>query len=474
MTDLPSLLARDPQDFVTHDYAEGFALGEKERDEAQLEAARQRFATLAPRIAPLGRMAAENGITEITRWEDLVPLLFPHTVYKSYPLSFIEQGRFDRMTKWLGSLTTTDLSGVQTQGVDTIDDWLRALEAGSELAPIHTFGTTGKLSIMPRTKAQIDLTVRINANCIRDFQPQANGQKRDLLVDHLPLISPSYRLGASAIARGMNRQAELYAGGQDNALFLYPDAYFSADVLSLAGRLRAAEARGEAGQLALPASLIARRDEFAAREAGRAVDMDRFFETALQRYGGQDVFLFAVWPILFEWAEEGLKRGLKDVFGPNSILTSGGGSKGKVLPPHYKQQIFEFLGFERCLEFFGMTELMANAPKCEHGNFHFPPVVVPFLLNPDSGEMLPRDGRRTGRLALLDLLPESYWGGIVSGDRVTMAGFDAPCPCGRHGPYLEPDIARFSDLKNGDDKINCAGAPEAHDKAIDFLLEKTQ
>ena len=61
MTDLPSLLARDPQAFVTCDYAEGFALSAKERDEAQLEAARQRFAALAQRIAPLGRMAAENG-----------------------------------------------------------------------------------------------------------------------------------------------------------------------------------------------------------------------------------------------------------------------------------------------------------------------------------------------------------------------------------------------------------------------------
>jgi hypothetical protein len=73
----------------------------------------------------------------------------------------------------------------------------------------------------------------------------------------------------------------------------------------------------------------------------------------------------------------------------------------------------------------------------------------------------------------MDLLPDSYWGGFVTGDRVTMAGFDAPCECGRRGPYLEPEIARFSDLTEGDDKINCAGAPEAHDRAVDFLLERT-
>ena len=73
----------------------------------------------------------------------------------------------------------------------------------------------------------------------------------------------------------------------------------------------------------------------------------------------------------------------------------------------------------------------------------------------------------------MDLLPDSYWGGFVSGDRVTMGGFDEPCECGRTGPYIDADIQRFSDLKNGDDKINCAGAPEAHDRAVEFLLDRT-
>jgi hypothetical protein len=201
--------------------------------------------------------------------------------------------------------------------------------------------------------------------------------------------------------------------------------------------------------------------------------MDAFFAEASSRFAGRDVFLFAVWPILFEWAQEGLQRGIRDVFGGNSILTSGGGMKGRALPSDYRERIFEFLGFRRCLEFFGMSELMANAPRCEAGHFHFPPVLVPFLLDPESGAPLPREGRRTGRLALMDLLPESYWGGLVSGDRVTLAGYDVPCRCDRLGPYLEPDIARFSDLKGGDDKINCAGAPEAHDHAIEFLLHRS-
>jgi hypothetical protein len=467
--DLAAKLATDPQSFENARYNEGFTLTNAARESAQLAALQLRFNSLKPRLTALAKVAEEQGVTRIDAIEDVVPLLFPHTVYKSYPLSFLEQGRFDRLTKWLGSLTTTDLTKVDLSGVDTIDGWIQALEKGSDLAPIHTFGTSGKLSIIPRTKEHLRVTVTVNARCIRDFNGADSGP--DLLVNHMPLIAPSYRHGASSIARGMKLMADLYGKGE--ALFLYPDAYFSADVASLAGRLRAAEARGEAGQLQLPPSLIARRAEFAAREAQRGQDMDNFFNQASERFAGRDVFLFAVWPILFEWAEEGLKRGIKGVFGPNSVLTSGGGSKGKVLPPDYKERIFEFLGFERHMEFFGMSELMANAPRCAHNRFHFPPVVIPFVLDPETGESLPRTGRQTGRLALMDLLPDSYWGGFVSGDRVTMGGFDEPCACGRTGLYIDADIQRFSDLKNGDDKINCAGAPEAHDRAVEFLLDRT-
>jgi hypothetical protein len=73
----------------------------------------------------------------------------------------------------------------------------------------------------------------------------------------------------------------------------------------------------------------------------------------------------------------------------------------------------------------------------------------------------------------MDLLPDSYWGGLVTGDQVTLGGFGTPCNCGRRGPYVHPEISRYSDLKNGDDKINCAGAPEAHDRAIEFLLDRS-
>ena len=400
--------------------------------------------------------------------EDAVPLLFPHTVYKSYPLSLLERGQFDRLTRWLDGLTALDLGKVDASGVDSIDAWIRRLDEQTDMRLLHTFGTTGKLSFMPRMREHWVQSTTLTAHAIRDWNGYGSGP--DLMSARLPMVQPGYRYGAGATYRGVEAMVKLWAGGDDNALFLYPHDYFSADIASLAGRLRAAEARGEQGTLELSPGLLARREEFAHREQQRPERMKEFLQTAIRRFGGRDICLFAVWPILFEWAEQGLAQDMRNLFGKGSLLMSGGGSKGRVLPDDYREQIFEFLGYDRTFEIYSMSELMPGNPRCEAGNYHVPPVLVPFVLDPQTGKMLPRSGTQTGRFACFDMLPDTYWGGLVTGDEVTMAGWDEPCSCGRRSPYLHGTIRRFSEIQGGDDKINCAGAPEAHDRAVDFLL----
>jgi hypothetical protein len=472
MSELSKTLKADPASFVHGSYAAGFTLTAAERDEIHLAGLARRFETLRPRLSALDKLAQEQSVDAIARIDDIVPLLFPHTVYKSYPLSFLEKARFDRLTRWLDGLTTVDLSGVDTTGIETIDDWIRLLDRTTELRVLHTFGTSGKLSFLPRTREQWITGVTLTANCLRDWNGPGTGP--DLLRHPMPLIQPSYRHGASASNRGIDLMIKMYAGGDENSLSLYPEARFSADMASLAGRMRAAESRGEQGQIELSPALLARRDEFARNERERPDRMKAFFDTAVERFAGRDVMIFAVWPILFEWAEAGLAQGLRNVFGAGSVLMTGGGSKGRVLPDGWRQQIFDFVGFDSYYEFYGMSELMANCPRCAEGNFHIPPVLVPFVLDPDSGHPLPRTGQQTGRFALFDLMPDSYWGGLITGDEVTVAGWDEPCRCGRTGPYAFPVIRRFSETQGGDDKINCAGAPEAHDRAVSFLLEQSQ
>src|SRR3546814_12069997 len=53
--------------------------------ELQLEAVRERFSERRGQIKVLDKRAKETGVDEITSLDDVVPLLFAHTNYKSYP-----------------------------------------------------------------------------------------------------------------------------------------------------------------------------------------------------------------------------------------------------------------------------------------------------------------------------------------------------------------------------------------------------
>lgn len=467
MTDLYSQLLQDPAALIGACYDEAFRLTPEQWAAIQLQGARQRFAQLRPRLALLDRLASEQGIDAIHSLDDVAPLLFAHTVYKSYPLSWLERGEFAKLTRWLDGLTTEDLSQVDTRDVHLIDDWIDRLDATTALRVFHTSGTTGKLSFIPRTDQEWRQNIELSANRIRDWRGPNSGP--DLMQEQRPLLAPTYRRGASAAARGSGYQVEMYAGGEHNALFMYPDSRFSADVASLSGRMAAAQAQGELGQLQISPALLAKRDELVQVERERGQQLKTFFNQAVERFAGRDIYTGAVWTILYETAVEGLARGARQVFGRNSVLHTGGGKKGKDMPDNWRDQLVDFLGFDNFYEFYGCSEQMGFCLRCDHGNYHIPVTTIAFLLDPTSGKPLPRVDGLTGRFASLDLLPSTYWAGLVTGDEVTLNGLQTPCACGRCGPFLLPQIRRYSEQEGGDDKVICAGAPSAHDQALSFL-----
>jgi hypothetical protein len=472
VSDLYERLLEDPATMIDACYDDGYRLSREQIETVQLEGARKRFRELRPQLSVMDKLATEQGIDEIRELDDLAPLIFAHTVYKSYPTSFIEKNRYDRMTKWLNGLTTVDLNGVDTDGIDSVDDWIDALDTQTALRVFHTSGTSGKLSFVPRTKGEWRQQIMVSRQIIRDHWGPGSGP--DLAGAPRPLIVPGYRHGSANTQRGNDVMVERFAGGEHNALFMYPNMRFSADVASLAGRLRVAEARGEQGALELSPALIRRRDEIAALERDRPEALNAFFALAKDKFGGQNVYISAMWPNLYEWAEDGLSRGLRNVFGPDSVVFTGGGPKNRVLPDNWREQVYDFLGTKKTYEFYGSSEVMGLCAKCECGNYHLPPVLISFLLDTETGKPLPRRDGQVGRLALFDLMTTSYWAGLVTGDKVTMGGWDAPCACGRQGPYLYPTIQRYSQLEGGDDKIMCSGAPEAHDKAMAFLSQLSE
>jgi hypothetical protein len=160
---------------------------------------------------------------------------------------------------------------------------------------------------------------------------------------------------------------------------------------------------------------------------------------------------------------------MRRVFAPDSAILTGGGTKGFVLPEGYMEVIQEFLGVDRIQEGYGMSEASTLHWACDRGRYHVQPWVIPFVLDPETSAPLPRRGVQTGRAAFYDLFVRPHWGGVISGDEITI-DWDTPCECGRTSVHIAHDIMRYSEKQGAlDDRISCSATQEVHDHAVTFL-----
>lgn len=436
----------------------------------QLRLLRQRFTALKDEIVTLGKLADIQGVRAIDALEDVVPVLFQHTAYKSYPLSLLEKGRFRMLTQWLDKLTAHDLSAIDTSDCQSIDDWLQRLDELTPLLPVHSSGTSGKLSLIPRDKRDAERFATCRLRNLEGFGDERNRSAAYLAGTRkqVPIIYPSYRYGRYGGLRNLQVCAERF--DSTGCVYTIYDELMSADVASLAGRVQGAEARGELDKLEIPPHLLQKYKNSLQRSSSRAEQEARFIERIVADCQGREVIFMGVPAILMECVRLAQARGIEQLFDAGSIIFTGGGAKGVALPDDWRAQVERFVG-ARPYTVYAMTECTSQLAECDHGNYHSTPLLIPFVLDPATGEPLPRAGVQTGRFAWFDLLAESYWGGFITGDEVT-AHWEEDCPCGRHGMYLEPTIQRYSDRsEDGNDKINCAGATNAHERALDFLNE---
>jgi hypothetical protein len=458
-------LTSDPLSVFGASAAAMHAVPRAELEAAQLSALQQRFSSLRDRLPMLQRLADEQGVPRLERLDDVAPLLFPHTVYKSYPVSLLEQGRFAQLTRWLSKLTTIDLSSLDASACASIDAWIDLLDAESELEIRHSSGTSGTMSFIPRGKAEAELGMMLSL--IASFEasgvtPPLPGHPLSMHVVH-----GSYRRGSSAHLRSADFFVKHLCGGDENLFHaLYPGRQ-SADLMFLAGRLNAAAARGELDRLQLSPALLARKAEFEAMQQGMAAKQEAFLRDMALRLRGERVYMQGTWNVLHKIAASGLEQGLEGVFDPGSVIRTGGGAKGQVVPEGWEADVLRFFGVDQIHHIYAMTELMGGNRLCEAERYHIEPWIILFVLDPDTGAPRPREGVQTGRAGFFDLLAGTYWGGFVSGDEVTVDW--RPCACGRASPHIARHIARYSETRGGDDKISCAAAPDAHEHALQFL-----
>ena len=446
---------------------EVFSIDPRDAAQMQLESLKERFDELRPRIPGLNIVADDVGVDSIDQLEDVVPLCLPHTTYKSYSAKHIDSGRYDRLTQWLDGWTSEDLSTIDVSGCDSLESWLDALEAKSNLYVTVSSGTTGKVSFFPRGDREAEIFVRYVVQTLSGFRDEPDAG--------LATGEPEW-FAAFPMATGRQNFPRMFQllqryvyGGDPSRMHTLGKGHWDADMLWLWGRIRSAEARGENFTGTLTPALERVRERVQGELDTAAANSAQFLRELVEDFRGKRILVFGPRGSLINLASMCKERGLQPELGPGSFIFTGGasGSKGDVFPEGW-EQLLDSVFPPPHSEVYGMTELTTACRLCSAHWFHLPHTVIPFLLDPDTSLPLPRTGVVTGRLAVFDLNAETYWGGTITGDRVTI-DWDGGCPCGRLGARINYDVTRYTQLQN-DDKITCAKSPGAYERAVDTLM----
>jgi len=464
LADHVARLREEPEHFLSMTTPDLFAMGWPEVQTLQLALLQRRFAELRPRVKALDRLATEVGIDAIKTIDDLVPLALPHTMYKSYSALDIENARWERLTKWLSTLSAYDLSNIEVAGAESIEAWLERIEAATPMRPVSSSGTLGKISFLPRgvpeDVAQLEMALRM-------FEPYGDEPGIDLRDGKTPFICPwPSDSGRQAFINTIDLVRNGVFKGHEDRVYTVGKGYITADELKLASKLRRAEALGESVELTEPEKKIAQL----VAERNRALPgrMDVFIDEAIVKLKGQRVLFFGFWTQIFEVARACKQKGVKVEWAADSVIKTGGGTKGFVFPEGWRELIDEVFPFA-LKELYGMSETTAISIGCSQKRLHPLPWGIKHVVDPDTSEPLPRKGVQSGRLLVHDLLSTSLWPTTLTGDLVTM-DWDGGCACGRKGPFFHNEISRLAERNGGDDKITCAKTPQAYERLEEFAL----
>ena len=359
----------------------------------QLQAAQELFEERRTQIPLVARRAEEAGITRIESLADIVPLLFAHTVYKSYPPAFVEHGRWDRMLQWLNTLSVADVTKVDVAGVKDVDDWIARLWDAGHMV-LATSGSSGKCSFLNHTRADSALKKRHFRHSVGWPFVRANADRTVFWLG--PIKGPNSAVEAA------NFNAENFGRpGQTHALTDEP--------LRIADLSRMATMRKKMADGSASPTEIGAFEEEAKRKALAGRDAMTRLADAILDHRHEPLMISGLWAQYMVLIARARERGIGDgEFHPDSIVNAGGGVKGVALPADYKQQVERFVGKVIRPGAYGMTELAQVMPRCEAGRYHRAPALIWLVLDRDGERLLSEadgeDGIVEGRFGFLDLL----------------------------------------------------------------------
>ena len=413
----------------------------------QLQSLKKSFNILKDKVLILHKAVKEKNILQVNNEKDIIPTLFSHKTYKTYPEQFLELKRFDKMNQWLSTLSIYDFTKLDTSGVTTIDGWLDRLDRNGFFVT-HSSGTSGKPSFLP--KAPDDLIYFNKA--IAHMAIAGMGMD---IHEPMPSFLLLYPVGRTAMQRGLQNLAKMLS--PENKIFYAFKGEMSADRLRQMALTKKAIAEGK---LTAEHRITIEENE---KKVAVIIDqwMREFLDNIEQHHLHERVFFFGAEPLLARLALTYVPQGYTNLFSSDSFLCYGGGLKGAQLPSNYMGTVEQLLGIpkERFYDGYGMTEKNSLPIVCKHGYKHIPPWELPILLDPQTQEWLNPEGttgKVTGQYAFFVPIATSYWGGIITGDLLTIDFDGCPENCGWTGPVILK-IDRITDIHGPDaDKISCS------------------
>lgn len=410
----------------------------------QIMAVEARREQMVDRIRVLQRRVDETGITKVTALGDVVRLLFAHSNYKSYPESIITKGNWERLLLWLQTLSAVELGGIDLDGIVDVDDFLDRVNAAGSFV-LCTSGTSGKTSFLPHSSRDRLVLKEISNSYLGWPNLSPIPQDQSAIV-----IQMAPGRGHSYFVESYRRKVGTLAAPEH--AYCMDTTFRIADVNRM-GQIR----RDLAAGTATPEQIVAFERESTERALATAKALERLVDLTLANRGSR-LIIGGTYVHFNQVVDIARSRNIPDGGWEGTLITLGGGAKGSTLPDDYQERVHRFFDGATFVQTYGMSEMSTHWPKCHDGHYHRPPWIVPLILD-EPGERLvsPNQGRVEGRFAFVDLLIEGRWGGLVTGDRVTL--HLGRCSCGRPGPYLVDPIDRYP---SNDDKLSCAGTIDSY------------
>jgi len=421
---------------------------------AQSAALNERFEERKDRIKLLAHRAREAGITQVRSREEMVPLLLPHTAYKSYPESFLIEGKWDRLSKWIGTVSSHPIAAVETGDITDIDEWIARLEARGHYVSCSS-GTTGKSAMLIASDADMAWSRKDTVGVFSWGSGVKPARDRRMMG-----LAPIAHVPKNVVIAEAQRAAYGDPAKEAYRLKVPP---ITVGQLTRMVVLRKKMTEGSA----LPEEIA----QFERTSRERQETLERAMQEAAQAvvsYRGDKLYVSGLWNALYQVARQVRELGYaaKD-FHPDNCIYVGGGLKRAQLPPDYQQFVHETFNIpaNRHFQNYSMQELNSGMPKCQRGGrYHVPPWMVPFILDEEGNTLLPHTGGEIeGRAAFFDLALDGRWGGVITGDKISLDL--GPCACGNAGATVRDNIVRYADIK-GDDKIGCAGTVDAYVRGL--------